>query len=460
MELRTIRAAAYCTALFVAAATLAGCDDDKVYTLGMPESVTISDITLNVSPELPLALGMDSAINYTSGPENARNPQLSWKSGNELVATVSPEGVVSAVGIGRTVITVTPGVGFGPASAVKTITVTVIPEVIKVTELNFTNTETEIYEGDNLKLNVTMLPADHTYSHLYWQSSDESVATVDANGRVDALKEGNVTITALTHDGSGVKNSYALKVKRSIPAREVTVTPVSGTLYLYQSLPLNVNLVPADATLATLQWTSDDESILTVDKNGVVFARNFGTTTVTATCAATGYASAVEITVEPGYYVWDSTNQFPNLSTQNNLGQLKVVGDALLCTVTDDAAARVCPQLCPYSTAKNTGFFHFKNFPIAAVLADDVTMACTWQINIVNIEKTISVANNMVKKDLGNGKALFYYDCSALADYAGDDGMTGVRAFVFKIGKSPVTTFNIHSIRMFRSEDEMNAIFN
>lgn len=425
----------------------------------MPESVIISDVTLNVSPDLPLAIGMDSMINYTVGPENARNLRLRWTSSNELVATVSPDGIISAVGLGKSVITVAPEVGFGSENTVKSITVQVIPEVIKVTSVTFDNTETELYEGDRMQLNPVLLPANHTYNHLYWSSSDQSVATVDENGLVSGIKEGNVTITAATHDGSGTVGKYTIRIKRSIAAQEVQIAPVTEPLYLFQRLQLNVTTIPSDATLATIAWTSDDESIITVNGSGVALAKGFGTTTVTATCSATGNSSKVELTVEPGFYVWDATNGFPNLSTQNNLGQIKVVGDVLQCTVTTDAAALVCPQLCPYSTLANTGSFHFKNFPYVAVMADDVAMDCTWQINIVNIEKTISLAKDMTKKNLDNGKAIFYYDCSDLADFAGDDGMTAVRAFVFKIGKSPVESFNIHSIRMFRSEEEMNSIF-
>lgn len=459
MVRKVLHTAAYGVALFAASACMTSCDDDKIYTLDMPESVIISDINLNVSPELPLAIGMDSVISYTVGPDNARNLQLCWTSSNELVATVSRDGVISAVGLGKSVITVTPEVGFGGENTVKSITVQVIKEVVEVTSVTFDNTETELYEGDRLQLNPVLFPANHTYSHLYWTSSDESIANVDENGLVTGIKEGNVTITAATHDGGGSVGTYTIKVKRSIAAQEVVIAPVNETLYLFQRLQMNVTTTPSEATLATIDWTSDDESIISVDRNGVVLAKGFGTTIVTATCTATGYSSKVELTVEPGFYIWDATNGFPNLSTQNNLGQLKVVGDLLQCTVTTDAAARVCPQLCPYSTLANTGSFHFKNFPFVAVMADDVTMKCTWQINIVNIEKTINLAKNMTKKDLGNGKAIFYFDCSELADFAGDDGMTAVRAFVFKIGTSPVESFNIHSIRMFRSEEEMNSIF-
>lgn len=455
-----------CMAL--ALASVATSCQDKEQTLGMPENVIISEIQLKVTDNLPLALGADSAINYVCGPANATNPRLAWTSSNELVATVDADGVVTAHQLGRATITVTPEIGFGADNAVKSILVTVIPEVIKISSIVIENTDTEVYEGDDLQLNVTLQPADHTYSTLFWTSSDESIATVDGNGHVTGIKDGNVTITARAQD-SGVCKDFALRIRKSIPAEEVTILPAGGAMYLFESRPLQVATVPADATLATLSWSSSDESVAAVDKNGVVFAKNWGTATITATCAATGHKSEMEMTVEKGFYIYDGTtgfkvwnakNQIVDMTTQNKLGQLKVVGDVLECTVTTDAAQRVCPQLCDYSTASNTGWYDFATFPICAVMADDLTMACTWQLNTVNIEKTISVNANMTKQDLGNGKAVFYYDCAALADFAGDNGMTGVRAFVFKIGKCPAPKFNIYSIRFFRSVDEMNATFN
>ena len=93
-------------------------------------------------------------------------------------------------------ITVTPSVGFGTASTVRTIEVTVIPEVIKTTGIQFTNIEEGVYETDKLQLKYDILPADHTYSYLTWASSNENIATVDKNGVVTGIKAGDVTIYA------------------------------------------------------------------------------------------------------------------------------------------------------------------------------------------------------------------------------------------------------------------------
>ena len=77
---------------------------------------------------------------------------MKWTTTNELVATVSQDGTISAKSLGKTMITVTPSVGFGTASTVRTIEVTVIPEVIKTTGIQFTNIEEGVYETDKLQM--------------------------------------------------------------------------------------------------------------------------------------------------------------------------------------------------------------------------------------------------------------------------------------------------------------------
>lgn len=456
MELNKIHRAAGPAFALLAVAAITSCDDDKVLTTGMPESVPVSSITLDVSQELSLAVGMDSAITYAIAPADARDKSLRWKSSNELVATVSPDGVVTALSVGRTTISVTPAVGFGCEDAVKSISLQVIPEIIKVTQMTFTNTETEVYEGDRLQLLTELLPADHTYSHLYWSSSNENIATVDASGLVTGVSAGDVDITAATHDGSGVKASYHLTVKRSVAAEDVNILPYDKVLYFMQPLQLTFTTTPEDATRATIDWSSDDETILSVDNNGLVIARNFGTATVTATCSATGKSSSITLTVDPGFFIWDSSNEFEQWSINSNLGRINRNNGVLECTVTDDANARIYIQRA-YSTAKNLIDFNFNKYPIIAFSADASLNGAGVAINLANIGNTLNVSKNMTRMLTDDGRAIYYFDASASASLSNEDGLVAARAFMFKITKSPVSTFNIQWIRVFEDINEMNA---
>ena len=253
---------------------IASCGE-KEFTTDMPENKLITAISLEVSSELPVQLGTDTTIVYHITPENADHTELKWTTTNELVATVSQDGTISAKSLGKTMITVTPSVGFGTASTVRTIEVTVIPEVIKTTGIQFTNIEEGVYETDKLQLKYDILPADHTYSYLTWASSNENIATVDKNGVVTGIKAGDVTIYAYTHDGSNVRGEYSLKVMKYEPATNVEIVPHTDVLYWKQQLDLDFTLTPEVATVSSVEWTSSDEKVLTVE-GGKVKAMGFG----------------------------------------------------------------------------------------------------------------------------------------------------------------------------------------
>ena len=85
---------------------IASCGE-KEFTTDMPENKLITAISLEVSSELPVQLGTDTTIVYHITPENADHTELKWTTTNELVATVSQDGTISAKSLGKTMITVT-----------------------------------------------------------------------------------------------------------------------------------------------------------------------------------------------------------------------------------------------------------------------------------------------------------------------------------------------------------------
>ena len=163
--------------------------------------------------------------------------------------------------------------------------VTVIPEVIKATGIEFTNVDgegnlvKELYQTDKLQLTYRILPADHTYSYLTWKRSDESKATVDEKGVVTGIEPGNVSIYAYTHDKSGVVGEFKLDILPFIPVEDVKIEPHNELLYVSQELALDYSFTPESATASTVEWLSSDEKVVTV-KQGVVTAVGFGTATV------------------------------------------------------------------------------------------------------------------------------------------------------------------------------------
>jgi len=129
---------------------------------------------------------------------------------------------------------------------------------------------------------------------ITWKSSDEKVATVDADGVVTGIKKGEVTITCnVTENGKTQKLTAKVSVRK--PAVKITINNKISELKYGKSYDLNRTLVPKTSNDVTT-WTSSDTSIATVDANGVVKGLKDGVVTITATTMS-GRSDSVEIEV-------------------------------------------------------------------------------------------------------------------------------------------------------------------
>ena len=142
-----------------------------------------------------MIVGDTKQLTATVQPTNANDQDVTWSSSNESVATVSSDGLITAVGKGTAKITVTTEDG----SFTATCTVTVN---IAVTSVSLDNTDIYIIVGNTEQLTATVLPDNASDKSVTWSSSDETVATVSSAGLVTAVAEGIATITVTTKDGS------------------------------------------------------------------------------------------------------------------------------------------------------------------------------------------------------------------------------------------------------------------
>ena len=232
--------------------------------------IAISKITVEPTT-LTLKAGETATLKATVEPEDATNKEVKWASDNEAVATVSAQGVVTAVAAGSTTITV-----FTDGSISATCTVTVPeepkpeepvvepePDNVLVTYLSLPEaidfSSGSSMNGDQL-LNV--YPDNATDKSVTWSSDNPNVVSVDQNGKIQSPM--NVTgvahITVTANDGSNVSATCTFTVRIQghlhFQEREVSLSP--GTQgYINSSLNHTGN--------GTLAYSSSDESIATVD---------------------------------------------------------------------------------------------------------------------------------------------------------------------------------------------------
>ena len=158
-------------------------------------------------------------------------------------------------------------------------------------------------EGEKVNLSATVGPENVTSKVVIWSSSDESIATVADDGTVTAVKAGDVTITAKAAYGKNVTATCDIKVSEAekpqptpepepqptpqkVAATTITLDKTTANLKEGETVELKATVGPENATDKSVTWTSSDESVATVSKDGKVTAVKAGSVKITATAVS------------------------------------------------------------------------------------------------------------------------------------------------------------------------------
>ncbi len=170
---------------------------------------------------------------------------------------------------------------------------------VAVTGVTLNKTTTSIVAGQTEQLTATVQPANADDTSVSWSSDNTNVATVDQNGNISALAEGQATITVTTTDGSKTA-SCTVTVTAPPTPKDVTgigLSESSATINVGATKSLTVNYTPADANQGLgITWTSSNENVATV-ADGVVTGVTAGTATITATSTG-GFTATCNVSVQ------------------------------------------------------------------------------------------------------------------------------------------------------------------
>lgn len=177
--------------LFTIFMSVTGCSKDKD-----DELASAPDIALNKST-LILEKGKGERLIASFTPADTPNQAHTWNSSAPDIAMVDETGMVTGVGLGESVITVTALDGKKTAKC----KVTVTDKIINVTGVSLSETDETLVAGETLQLEAIVQPSTATDKSVTWSSADNKIASVDGNGIVTAISEGKTTIKATTNDG-------------------------------------------------------------------------------------------------------------------------------------------------------------------------------------------------------------------------------------------------------------------
>ena len=164
---------------------------------------------------------------------------------------------------------------------------------VPVTDVILSQNDAELVVGDVLQLRATVKPDDASNKTIAWSSSVTTVATVDDNGKVTAVGVGKAIIIAKS--GTILAPCTVIVSPAKVDISEIKLDKSSLTMIIGDEQTLVATIVPDNATVQTVQWTSSDTSVATVT-DGLVKAIAPGTAKITA--SADGKEAVCELTVE------------------------------------------------------------------------------------------------------------------------------------------------------------------
>ena len=183
------------------------------------------------------------------------------------------------------------------------------PETISVTGITLNPTSYELIEGESVTITATVSPSDAANKNVQWSSSNPDIqvsngkvtasfkpgaATTAVNGR-EMLGKG--TITAKTEDGGKTATCEITVFAKTIAVTGISMSEDALFLTKGQSYTLKATVVPDNATNKTVQWTTSDASVATVDQNGTVNAISSGNATITASAGDKSATCAVSVII-------------------------------------------------------------------------------------------------------------------------------------------------------------------
>lgn len=239
------------------------------------------EVQVNVGATAETAATYESKQEADSAAQQAAADKIdwTWEIGDDSIASVDANGVITGIKGGNTIVTLTSA--DGKFSAKCPVTVNQPLKAIKMDDIAL---ETNGHTSETVA--YTLEPADTTEDDVTLSVADESIAKLEGNKLV-AVSDGATKITAT----SGIVKTSA-KVTVTTKVEQIVLNKTEGVLTVGNSVTVTATVTPDNATNTTVNWTSSDEKVATVDSNGKVTAVAAGNATITATSESDGDVSA------------------------------------------------------------------------------------------------------------------------------------------------------------------------
>lgn len=438
---------------------------------------------------LPMVKGETLQLSYTMTPDDVTFKDVVWTASNASYATVTDQGLVTAVdGDGYSIIQVAPEALHSGSGINANLKIVVSNEMRRATAISVDASKDEIYAGDTLHMTAKIAPDNSTYKTVKWSVDGTSVADIDPTTGIMTAKEADailseVKVIATALDGSNVVGQKIIKVRKIVTPEDISIDQTYSASRGYycalneKTLNLNYTTVPAQSTTSKITWSSSDESVATVDA-GVVTFKGFGAVTITAT-TPNGKSSSIDLNVPVGL-IRETYHNASHFSFYKASASVKQEWHDGYLTITT-AASNATTQRADLKWYDLPITLHAGNYPILAVKIEDakdlgigvtsrnLNIDAVGQSESGKTYKALGGGNNKWSNELkcADGSRVFIYDLSKVAFGTGGIAPTNesISFSIFQLKYADIKTidhsfdYKVYWIQSFKSiEDVENYV--
>lgn len=232
------------------------------------EMVEAKDISIS-NDTLVLYTNENRRLTVDFFPDETLDKSVSWHCSDEKIATVDADGNVIAVSAGKAQIIAETSNGLSDTCDVTVYDHTTGVTMDKTAEINI---------NEQLQLTAHTLPLETSDGLVTWSCSNDDIATITENGIITGVKQGSCIVTATSVDGN---YTASCQVKVLQPITDVQLERHDATINVGNSIQINARILPDNADNKDIVWTSSNEDVATVSKDGFITGKGTGTAIIT-----------------------------------------------------------------------------------------------------------------------------------------------------------------------------------
>lgn len=276
-------------------------------TVTVTDPVKVNNIALNFTSKT-LEVGDTFQLKATVSPSTADDTSVTFESKDPSVATVKADGTVTAKAKGTTniIVSATDGSNVTVFCSVTVNEKTIVP----VTGITGVPSTLTIAPGAVYQLNPSVEPSNATEKGFTYASANTSKVTVDENGIITAVgADGQAYVYVYSKANPSVKATVKVIIGTPKPVQSIALNSNAATLWVDGTYQLTATVMPTDASVKEVTYSSDNTTVATVDNTGKITAKAKGTAKITvsamdgsgktATCTVTVKQPATGVVITP-----------------------------------------------------------------------------------------------------------------------------------------------------------------